>query len=145
MGDTMKNSKNGIRFIQQWEGCRLTSYQDGGGVWTIGTGHTRGVTAGQTITQVQADQYLDDDLQSVNNALNSVVSAPVNQNQYDALSSFTFNLGSGALKHSTLLRLLNQGNYAGAADEFPKWCFDNGKVIQGLVNRRNAEQSLFLS
>lgn len=141
----MKTSNNGIYFIKQWEGCKLTSYQDGGGVWTIGTGHTKGVKAGQTITQQQADQYLVDDLQPVNQTLNSVVTASVNQNQYDALSSFTFNLGSGALEGSTLLTLLNQGNYQGAADEFPKWCHDNGRVVQGLVNRRNAERDLFLS
>jgi lysozyme len=144
-GSIMKTSNNGLKFIKQWEGCCLTSYQDGGGVWTIGFGHTKGIKAGLTITQQQADQYLEVDLKPVNQTLNTAVTVPVNQNQYDALSSFTFNLGSGALKGSTLLKLLNQGNYQGAADEFPKWCHDNGQIVHGLVNRRNAERSLFLS
>lgn len=141
----MQTSDSGINFIEEWEGCELTSYQDGGGVWTIGVGHTKGVKAGQTITQQQADQYLVDDLQPVNQTLNSVVTVSVNQNQYDALSSFTFNLGCEALEGSTLLKLLNEGNYQGAADEFPKWDHDNGVVVQGLLNRRNAERDLFLS
>ncbi len=141
----MQTSDSGISFIEEWEGCELASYQDGGGVWTIGVGHTKGVKSGQTITQLQADQYLVDDLQPVNQTLNSVVTVSVNQNQYDALSSFTFNLGSDELEGSTLLKLLNQGNYQGAADEFPKWDHDNGVVVQGLLNRRNAERDLFLS
>ena len=138
-------SANGIEFIKQWEGCRLTSYQDGGGVWTIGTGHTKGVKQGQVITQEQADGFLAEDLQPVEETLNSYVTVGITQNQYDALCSFTFNLGSAALEGSTLLTLLNQGNYQGAADEFPKWCHDNVQLVQGLLNRRNAERALFLS
>lgn len=84
-------------------------------------------------------------MQSVNQTLNCVVKIAISQNQYDALCSFTFNLGSGALKGSTLLKRLNEGNLRAAADEFPKWCHDNGKVVKGLLNRRNAERSLFLS
>ncbi len=141
----MNISSNGILFIRQWEGCNLTSYQDGGEVWTMGWGHTCGVAAGQTITQAQADQLLLDDLQPVESTLNGKVSVPMSQNQFDALASFTFNLGNAALSGSTLLKLLNRADYQGAANEFPKWDHDNGKVVQGLLNRRLAEQSLFLS
>ena len=141
----MKTSINGLNFIKQWEGCCLTSYQDGGGVWTIGYGHTLGVTSGLKITEQQAELFLKEDLALVSQTLETVITVIINQNQYDALSSFTFNLGSGALRKSTLLKLLNQGNYTGAAEEFKKWCHDNGQVVQGLVNRRNAEYSMFLS
>lgn len=141
----MITSSNGCAFIEKWEGCKLTSYQDGGGVWTIGYGHTHTVTAGQSITQAQASQFLTDDLQPVELTINSNVKVTINQNQFDALASFAFNLGNSELTGSTLMKLLNRGDYSGAVDEFPKWCHDDGKVVQGLLDRRLAEQSLFLS
>lgn len=141
----MKTSDNGIGFIRAHEGCKLTAYQDGGGVWTIGVGHTKGVKKGQTITQVQADKFLADDLAPVESCINGKVTAALNQNQFDALASFVFNVGESAFKGSTLLKKLNAGDYPGAANEFPKWCHDNGKTVQGLLNRRIDEQALFLS
>lgn len=141
----MKTSNDGINFIRDHEGCRLTAYQDSGGVWTIGVGHTRGVEEGQVITQEQADAFLSDDLGPVESCLNTAVTVSLNQNQFDALASFTFNLGAGAFTGSTLLKKLNSGDYAGAANEFPKWCHDNGQFVQGLYNRRMDEQHLFLS
>jgi|SRR5471030_118766 len=141
----MKISNRGINFIAQWEGCRLQSYQDGGGIWTIGYGHTQNVAQGATITQSQASELLLSDLQSVELTINTHVIVAINQNHFDALASFAYNLGNTALVGSTLVKLLNQGRYDAAADEFPKWCHDDGKIVQGLMNRRLAEQTLFLS
>ncbi|SAF46383.1 lysozyme [Enterobacter kobei] len=141
----MKTSNNGIGFIRAHEGYKLTAYLDGGGVWTIGVGHTKGVKKGQTINQAQADKFLADDLAPVETCINGKVTAALNQNQFDALASFVFNVGELAFKGSTLLKKLNAGDYTGAANELPKWCHDNGKMVQGLLNRRIDEQVLFLS
>ncbi|URO00941.1 lysozyme [Leclercia adecarboxylata] len=141
----MKTSNNGIGFIRSHEGCVLTAYHDGGGVWTIGVGHTKGVKEGQTITQDQADQFLADDLVPVETCINGHIAVTLNQNQFDALASFIFNLGEFAFTGSTLLKKLNAGDYTGAANEFPKWDHDNGEVVQGLLNRRLDEKELFLS
>lgn len=141
----MKTSNNGIGFIRSHEGCKLAAYLDGGGVWTIGVGHTKGVEKGQTITQEQADKFLADDLAPVESCINGHVTAQLNQNQFDALASFVFNVGEAAFTGSTLLKKLNAGDYTGAANEFPKWDHDNGVVVQGLLNRRLDEQALFLS
>mgnify|MGYP000930758996 CR=1 FL=1 len=137
-------SSNGIKLIKQFEGCKLTSYKCPSGVWTIGYGHTSGVKKGQKISQAQADKFLKSDLKTFENAVNSAVKVPLNQNQFDALVSFAYNCGSGALKMSTLLKELNKKNYAGAAKEFLKWNKSNGKVLNGLVKRRAAEKELFL-
>lgn len=141
----MKTSNNGIRFIRDHEGCKLTAYMDGGGVWTIGVGHTRGVQQGQTITREQADAFLAQDLAPVENCINENVMVELNQNQFDALADFVFNTGEGAFTSSTLLKKLNASDYRGAADQFPRWAYDNGVFVQGLYNRRIDEQNLFLS
>ena len=141
----MQTSESGIKFIRDHEGCVLTAYQDGGGVWTIGVGHTRGVKAGQVITQAQADAFLEDDIAPVEACINSAVSVVLNQNQFDALASFTFNVGESAFKNSTLLKKLNSGDYRGAADQFTRWVYDNNVFVQGLYNRRVDEKALFLS
>jgi lysozyme len=142
---TMTISPEGKNFIKQWESLELTAYLDGGGVPTIGWGHTKNVALGQTITEAQAEQFLSDDLAPTELTLNTNITVPVNQNQFDATCSLAFNIGNSAFSGSTLLKKLNAGDTQGAADEFPRWCYDNGKVIQGLVNRRNAERTLFLS
>ena len=138
-------SKKGLQLTEQFEGLRLTAYQDQVGVWTIGYGHTgKDVRPGLTITQQQAEDLLAKDVASAAASVNQLVTVVIGQNQFDALVDFTFNLGAGALGGSTLLRKLNAGDFAGAAAEFPKWCRAGGKVVLGLQRRRQAEQALFL-
>lgn len=141
----MKTSPAGRQFIREWEGCRLSAYQDGGGVWTIGVGHTANVISGMRISMDEADMLLATDLQEAERAVNHAVQIQLSPPQFDTLVSFTFNVGSSALCDSTLLKKLNAGDIQGAADEFPRWCHDNGHVVQGLLNRRHAERELFLS
>lgn len=140
----MKISQEGLNLIKSFEGCRLKAYDDGLGVWTIGYGHTSGVKKGQRISQSLADYYLQQDVAVFENAVNNNVTVYLTQNRFDALVSFTYNCGIGALKGSTLLKKLNSGDYTGASNEFLKWCKDSqGNIIQGLYNRRIAEQKLF--
>lgn len=142
----MKVSQRGIDLIKMYEGLRLRSYWDApGGVWTVGYGHTKTARRGMNITPDQAEELLKKDVADHSRFIDLYVTVPLNQNQYDALASFTFNLGGGALKNSTLLRKLNKGSYAGAADEFLRWTKAGGKVLKGLVRRREAERKLFLS
>src|SRR5574337_475226 len=140
----MDYSANGRALTERCEGLRLTAYQDSVGVWTIGYGHTGSdVHPNLTCTQEQADAWLQQDIQGAVHVVNTVVKVPLNQNQFDALVDFVFNLGSGAFQGSTLLKLLNQGNYQGASNEFPKWNHAGGVVLAGLTTRRLAEQKLF--
>ncbi|EBX1353581.1 lysozyme [Salmonella enterica subsp. enterica serovar Okatie] len=141
----MKVSDNGRAFIRAREGVKLAAYQDGGGVWTIGYGHTRGVKQGQVINHEQADEFLDSDLRQVESCISERVTVALNQNQFDALVSFVFNVGRQAFSDSTLLKKLNEGNYRAAADQFTRWVYDNDQFVQGLYNRRVAERDLFLS
>lgn len=141
----MKTSENGITLIQKSEGLRLKAYQDSVGVWTIGYGHTGSdVTPALVITQSQADALLARDLERFETGVARLVKVPLNQNQFDALVCFSYNLGLGSLQSSTLLRLLNAGDYAGAAGQFPRWDKAGGKVLPGLTRRRAAEQCLFM-
>ena len=136
--------------IKESEGLRLKAYlPTPHDVWTIGWGHTKGVRPWMTITKEQAEQYLTEDLEWVEEVLRTQVKVPLNQNQYDALASFVFNLGGTNFANSTLLRKLNAGDYKGAADEFPKWNKQrqkNGKMVAlaGLTKRREEERNLFL-
>ena len=138
-------SDKGIDFIKNWEGCELKAYLDGGGVWTIGIGHTKTAKEGMVITMEQAISLFKEDCSPIEKTLNDkkVIIVSLSQQNYDALCSFSFNLGLGALKKSTLLRCLNAGNYDDAAKEFLKWCNDNGKRIEGLYKRRVAESTVF--
>lgn len=139
----MKTSQSGIELIKKFEGCRLAAYKCPAGVWTIGYGHTSGVKAGQKITQQQAETYLKNDLQVFEKGVEKVVKVSLNQNQFDALVSFSYNCGLGALRTSTLLKKLNAGDYKGASKEFPRWNKSNGRVLTGLTRRRSAEKALF--
>lgn len=142
----MDISQKGIDLIKSFEGCRLSSYKCPAGVWTIGYGHTGcDVKPGHVISQEQADKYLKMDLIVHSNNVSRLVKVPLNQSQFDALVSFEFNVGYGAFNSSTLLRLLNQGKYTDAANQFDRWVYANRKVLPGLVRRRAAEKSLFLS
>lgn len=141
----MKTSQLGIDLIKNFEGCKLAAYKDIVGVPTIGYGSTLGVKMGDVITQAQAEDLLVEDLAPVEIAINSLVKVPLNQNQFDALASFVFNLGRRSLELSTLLRLINRGQFKNAADEFDRWVRAGGVVSQGLVKRRAKEKMLFLS
>jgi len=150
----MITSERGRALIQSFESCRLTAYKDGGGVTTIGWGTTGpDIHMGMVVTQDWADARFDSDLAKFERDVNSLVTVPLTQGQFDALVSFAYNCGSDidedkraeGLGDSTLLRLLNEGDYQGAHDEFHKWNKDNGKVIAGLTRRRLMEAALFES
>lgn len=144
-------SNFGLDIIKAFEGLRLTAYRCAAGVWTIGYGHTKDVKEGDKCTVSQADAFLREDIAGFERDIKILVKVPLNQNQFDALVSFTFNVGSDidadpipeGLGDSTLLRKLNEGDYIRATLEFPKWNKAGGKVLPGLVKRRAAEQNLF--
>ncbi len=135
----------GLNLIKDFEGLRLNSYRDAVGVWTIGYGHTSTAGPGQRITNEQATALLRQDVATFEKAVSQAVSVPITNNQFAALVSFTYNVGSGALNNSTLLRRLNAGDTNGAANEFLRWNRAGGQVLAGLTRRREAERSLFLS
>lgn len=139
----MTYSKQGLALTESFEGCRLTAYQDSTGRWTIGYGHTWMVYAGDTCTAGQAETWLIGDVAWAERAVNRLVTAQLTQGEFDALVDFTFNLGIGSLEHSTLLGLVDAGNFAAAANEFDKWDRAGGQVVAGLLRRRTAEEQLF--
>ena len=141
----MNISQNGIDLIKQFEGLRLEAYQCSAGVWTIGFGHTNGVKQGDKITLAQAEDFLRSDLEKFENAINNLVNVELNQNQFDALVSFVFNIGINAFKKSTMLKFLNNNSFPLAAGQFDRWIYANGNVVAGLINRRKKEKELFLS
>ncbi|HAS1728215.1 lysozyme [Enterobacter cloacae] len=146
----MQTSEKGVALIKEFEGCKLTAYQDSVGVWTIGYGWTQPVDgkpirAGMTIKQETAERLLKTGLVSYESDVCRLVKVGLTQGQFDALVSFTYNLGARSLSTSTLLRKLNTGDYATAADEFLRWNKAGGKVLNGLTRRREAERALFLS
>jgi lysozyme len=140
----MRTSPVGIALIQKFEGCKLEAYRCSAGVLTIGYGRTKGVKKGDTCTQAQADAWLVEDLDEAEDGVHICVEVKLTQNEFDALVSFTFNLGIKSLSQSTLLRLLNQGKTKEAAAQFHRWCNAGGKRVEGLVRRRAAEADLFL-
>ena len=140
----MRTSQKGIDLIKKFEGCRLEAYKCPAGIWTIGYGHTKGVKDGMIISREQAKEFLREDLKVYEKAVESCVKVPLSQNQFDALVSFCYNCGSGALKTSTLLRLLNEGKYSEAGEQFLRWNKAGGKVLVGLTRRREEEREIFL-
>lgn len=147
--DEMLLSNLGIDLICDFEGKRLVAYDDGVGIWTIGFGTTvypNGIRVkkGDTCTEAQAKVYMQNDLKKFEYVVNSAVNIPLNQNQYDALVSLTYNIGAAAFSKSTLVKKLNAGDIRGAADQFDVWVNAGGKRMQGLVNRRSKEKLLFL-
>lgn len=139
----MKCSDSGLNLIKHYEGLRLHAYHCSAHVWTIGYGHTAGVSAGDVITLEQAEKYLLQDINSAENTVNNYVMAPLSQHQFDALVSFVFNLGSGNFSSSTLLAKINARDYSGAASEFLRWNRAGGNIVNGLVRRREDEKRLF--
>lgn len=138
----MKISEAGIKLICKWEEFRPYAYVCPAGLWTIGYGHTGGVKPTDKIDLDQGEAYLRKDLEIVERCLNSLA-IKLNQNQYDALCSLIFNIGTGNFLHSTLLKYLKTKQYDKASAEFLKWRKANGKVLKGLEARRKDEQELF--
>lgn len=141
-------NKESLDLIKSFEGLELKAYKDSVGVWTIGYGHTSmagppTVKPGMTLTKREAEDLLLSDLKKYEKAVNDYVTVDLNDNQYGALTSFTYNLGSGNLKSSTLLKKVNAKDFSGAAKEFSKWNKAGGKVLNGLIRRRAAEAALF--
>ncbi|EMI0561928.1 lysozyme [Acinetobacter baumannii] len=154
MSDTVTGfrdiSENGYKLIKSFEGFEPKAYQDTGGVWTIGYGTIKypngtRVKKGDMCTMAEAEEWLKNDCAWVDACLDKYLKFQPTQNQFDALASFVYNVGETAFSKSTMLKSLNAGNFAGAANQFDKWVYDNGKLIKGLVNRRAAEKKLFLS
>ena len=139
----MKTGTKGIELIKHFEGCELEAYKCAAGVWTIGYGHIKGVTPESVITQEQAEQMLVEELNEYEGYINDMVTTPLSQNQFDALVSWVYNLGGGNLKASTLLKVLNSGDYNGVPEQIMRWNKAGGKVLEGLTRRRQAEADLF--
>lgn len=139
----MNISPAGLALIKAHEGCKLKAYLDTGGVPTIGWGHTRGVKTGDRCTQAQADTWFETEVAEFADEVDGLVFPLLSQNRFDALVSFAYNVGVEAFMNSTLLHKVNAKDYAGAAEQFGRWIYDNGKVINGLVARRADERSLF--
>jgi lysozyme len=139
----MKISQEGIALIKVFEGCKLESYLCAAGVWTIGYGHTKMVEEGQEITQEEADNILLNDLEIYEEAVLKAVEVPLHQHQFDALVSWTFNLGGANLNASTMLKVINKGEYEDVPAQIKRWNKAGGKVLQGLIRRREAEALLF--
>ncbi len=147
--DQMVVSLFGIDLICGFEGLRLKAYDDGVGVWTIGFGTTiypNGIRVkkGDICTEAQAKAYMAYDLKKFESTVNSAVTVPLNQNQFDALVSLAYNIGIGAFSKSTLVKKLNAGDIRGAVEQFDVWVNAGGKRMQGLVNRRAKEKEVFL-
>jgi lysozyme len=154
----MQMSPHGLELLEQWEGFKTTVYKDSAGLPTIGVGHLltkselssgkitiNGVPVSYEngLTEQQVTDLLAQDVQPAAAAVNNNVKVPLDQNQFDALVSFTFNVGVGAFTGSTLLKLLNQGQYDQVPDQLLRWTRAGGQVVQGLVNRRNNEIKLW--
>lgn len=145
----MRISQKGIDFIKSHEALRLKAYQDSKGVWTIGWGHTKNVHPGDVITREQAERFIRDDFAWVERTLNADLVTGrdkplVTQNEFDALCSLVFNIGSQAYLESTVRRKIKQGDKMAAARAFKMWVYSEHKFVQGLANRRADEVRLFL-
>ena len=139
----MRTGRDGVELIRHFEGCRFDAYLCPAGVWTIGYGHTADVKEGDSIDQEAAEAFLIEDLEKFEQAVMRLVEVPLTQQQFDALVSWTFNLGAGNLAESTLLRKLNNYQYAEVPEQMMRWVRAGGKVLEGLVRRRAAEAALF--
>ena len=141
----MKISQEGLALIKRFEGCRLEAYKCSANVLTIGYGHTGGVKETDTITQEEADELLEKDVLKFEEYVEDNVIVELDQSQFDALVAWTFNLGPGNLRESTMLKKLNSEDYASVPSEMKRWNKEGGKTLDGLIRRRNAEALLFQS
>jgi lysozyme len=154
MNDDRILTEAGINLIMHFEGCHsrkgdmIHAYKCPAGVTTIGWGHTnhhgRQFDMNAKWTQAECDAALREDMERFEVAVRRLVTVPLAYHEFDALVSFTYNVGEGNLGKSTLLKKVNKGDMEGAADEFPKWNKANGKVMSGLTRRRNSERLMFL-
>ncbi|MGB3403634.1 MAG: glycoside hydrolase family protein [Microcoleaceae cyanobacterium] len=147
---TYRNSRRqtgsaGVNMIKSFEGLHLDAYYDAVGIPTIGYGHIEGVYMGMSISEAEAEELLRKDLERFEVAVQDAAEVEINDDQFDALVSFSFNLGAGSLFSSTLLKLLNKGKFEQAAEEFPRWNKAGGQALLGLTRRRLSERALFLS
>ena len=140
----MKISQYGIDLIKHFEGCVLDAYKCPAGVWTIGYGHTKDVQPGDSWSEDHADHMLLVELEEYENYVNTAVNVPLSQNQFDALVSWVYNLGNGNLTSSTMLKVLNSGDYDGVPAQIKRWNKAGGKVLEGLNRRRQAEADMFV-
>ena len=141
----MKISLEGLALIKRFEGCRLESYKCSANVLTIGYGHTSGVKETDTITQDEADKLLQEDVEQFEKHVDDNVTVELGQSQFDALVAWTFNLGVGNLRESTMLKKLNNEDYKSVPSEMKRWNKAGGKTLDGLIRRRKAESLLFES
>ena len=141
----MKISLEGLSLIKKFEGCKLIAYKCSAGVWTIGYGHTTGVKEGDVCTQEEAEKLLRGDIFKFEEYVQDSVKGDLDQSQFDALVAWTFNLGPGNLRSSTMLKKLNNGEYESVPFEMRRWNKAGGKTLDGLIRRRQAESLLFES
>ena len=140
----MKISEEGLALIKKFEGCELEAYQCAAGIWTIAYGRIKEVKEGHTCTQKQAEAWLDEELHEYQSYIDDMVEVDLEQCQFDALVSWVYNLGPSNLKSSTLLKVLNNSEYDEVPEQIKRWNKAGGKVLEGLVRRREAEALLFL-
>tara|TARA_R110000765_G_scaffold416683_1_gene518649 strand:+ start:344 stop:787 length:444 start_codon:yes stop_codon:yes gene_type:complete len=141
----MNISEEGLSLIKKFEGCELKAYQDSVDIWTIGFGHTKNVKEGDEINQEEAENMLQEEMPEYEGYINSLVTVPLEQCQFDALCAWVYNLGPTNLKESTLLKLLNAGDYHLIPSQIKRWNKAGGKTLEGLIRRREAEALLFES
>ena len=139
----MKCSQEGLALIKRFEGCRLKAYRCSANVLTIGYGHTGGVKEDDAISQPEADELLKEDIAKFEKYVDDNVMVELNQSQFDALVAWTFNLGVGNLRSSTMLKKLNESDYDSVPSEMKRWNKAAGKTLDGLIRRRKAEGLLF--
>jgi lysozyme len=143
MNNELKTSQEGISLIKSFEGCELTAYRCSADVPTIGYGHTAGVSDGDTCTQEEAETMLAEDLEEFEDYVKNYVESELQQNEFDALVAWTYNLGPANLKESTMLKELNSGNFEEVPRQMKRWNRAGGEVLDGLIRRREAESRLF--
>ena len=139
----MKISQEGLSLIKKFEGCELNSYKCAAGVPTIGFGSTHGIEMGMSISKARAEELLLEDISKFEDIVDKSVTVALDQHQFDALVSWTFNLGGGNLNSSTMLKVINAGDYEDVPEQIKRWNKANGKVLEGLIRRREAEALLF--
>jgi len=139
----MNISQEGISLIKKFEGCELEAYKCAAGVWTIGYGHTKDVKENDVITKEEAESMLVHELQEYCNDVDIAVKVDLKQNEFDALVSWTYNLGPTNLNSSTMLRVLNEGKHDDVPTQIKRWNKAGGEVLKGLIRRRNAEALMF--
>jgi len=141
----MHISAEGLSLIKKFEGCELKAYRCAANVLTIGYGTIKNVTEGMEITQEEAETLLQEEMHEYEGYINDMVKVPLKQHQFDAMVSWVFNLGSGNLSSSSLLKKLNNSEYDEVPAQIRRWNKAGGKVLDGLIRRREAEAKMFMN